>query len=85
MRNINPVVSEISATRVEDGLNNFVVSHRVDMLAVLPHEHSLLELLFKSTTTERLIAASSIPLLLLPPLPPVNISLVRDTHEATTK
>ena len=44
----------------------FVLQYKVDMLVLLPHRHSVIENLVKSSITRKLIFDAYLPLLLLP-------------------
>jgi nucleotide-binding universal stress UspA family protein len=51
---------------VTDTLTDFVQQQQVDLVALVPHQHSLLERLFFKSTTKSMIFKSSVPLLILP-------------------
>jgi hypothetical protein len=56
----------IKAENVAKALNAFVVKHAVNMVAVIPHEHTLFEKLFTRSVTKDLVFHSNVPLLILP-------------------
>lgn len=47
-------------------LRDFIVEHEINMLALLPQKHSLLERLFMVSATRELIFETTVPILLLP-------------------
>jgi len=51
---------------VAKALNNFVKEHAIDLVAVIPHEHSLTERIFNRSVTKDLIFHTHVPLLILP-------------------
>jgi nucleotide-binding universal stress UspA family protein len=63
-----PVYECFEGTNEEDALNEFVRLHRVDMLVLLPHYHSMADRFFAKSTTRTMIFDSEIPLLILPGL-----------------
>jgi nucleotide-binding universal stress UspA family protein len=48
-------------------LNDFISKNSVDMLALLPHKHSLLERLFIKSITRSMVFEAHIPLFIIPP------------------
>lgn len=55
----------IKAENVAKALNDFVLEHGVNMVAVIPHEHSLFERIFTRSVTKDLVFNSDVPLLIL--------------------
>lgn len=51
---------------VSDALSFLVQAMPVQLLAIVPHQHSLLEKLFFGSTTKAMIAKTTVPLLVLP-------------------
>jgi nucleotide-binding universal stress UspA family protein len=56
----------INGENVAKAMNNFVVKNAVDMVAAIPHEHTLLERLFTKSVTKDLVFHTHVPLLVLP-------------------
>jgi hypothetical protein len=56
----------IKAENVAKALNVFVEQKAVKMVAVIPHEHDLLERIFSRSVTKDLVFKSKVPLLILP-------------------
>lgn len=48
-----------------DGINDFVSEHNVDLIAIIPHKHNLLERLFKESHTKKLAFHAQVPLIAL--------------------
>jgi nucleotide-binding universal stress UspA family protein len=51
---------------VAKAMNTFVEEHSADLVAVIPHEHNLVERLFTRSVTKDLIFHTRVPLLILP-------------------
>ena len=62
----------LKAENVAKALNTFVVENAVNMVAVIPHEHSWLERLFTRSVTKDLVFHTRVPLLILPGKKDVN-------------
>lgn len=63
---LEPVFQPIIGKKVTRALNDFVDEHQIDMLALLPHKHSLLGRWFMKSTTVKMVFDAKIPLLILP-------------------
>ncbi|GEO12167.1 universal stress protein [Segetibacter aerophilus] len=61
-----PYFEFIKAENVVKALNAFVKSKDVNMVAVIPHEHSFLERVFTRSVTRDLVFKAVVPLLILP-------------------
>lgn len=66
LTDIHPSFEFIKAENVARGLNSFVTDHAIDMVVVIPHEHTLFERLFVRSVTKDLIFNCKVPLLILP-------------------
>lgn len=66
LRTLDPSYKLIENKDVTTALNAFNTANRVDMLALLPHKHSLLESWFVKSTTRAMILETPIPLIILP-------------------
>lgn len=53
-------------TSVSGALETFATEHTIDMMAMIPHKHNLLERFFVESTTNKMIFHTHIPLLILP-------------------
>ncbi|MEJ7682492.1 MAG: universal stress protein [Segetibacter sp.] len=51
---------------IAKAMNNFVREHAVDMVAVIPHEHDLIEKMFTRSVTKDIVFHTHVPLLILP-------------------
>jgi hypothetical protein len=60
---LNPTFHYIENADVEDGLNIFATRNQLDILLTIPKKHSLLEGLFKKSSTKQLLAGSQIPVM----------------------
>lgn len=49
--------------KFEDGLNDFIDEHPVDMIVMLPREHTLLDRILRGNHTRKIVLHSKIPLL----------------------
>ncbi len=59
-------VRTIEADTVLNGVKNFTKSHHLDLLSVVPKEHSFFEKLFKKSITKTIALNPSVPLLTIP-------------------
>lgn len=51
---------------VVEGINHFADQHDIDMLAMLPHEHGILERIMNRSITRKMVFHTRLPLLVLP-------------------
>lgn len=63
---LDPVYESIEGKDVIKALNEFTGKYRVNMLALLPHKHSLPARLLGKSTTRSMVFETKIPLLILP-------------------
>lgn len=68
IRALDPSYGTIEGRSVPEALNHFIEGYHVNMLAILPHKHSLLERWFTKSTTRSVLFETPIPLLILPDL-----------------
>jgi len=66
LRTLDPVYKCIEDKDVSKALNEFNAAYHVDMMALLPHKHSLIDRWFSKSTTHDMIFETPIPLLILP-------------------
>ncbi len=59
-------VRTIEADNVLNGIKNFTQNHNLDLLSVVPKEHSFFEKLFKKSITKTIALNPSVPLLTIP-------------------
>ncbi|OEK01005.1 hypothetical protein BFP97_05535 [Roseivirga sp. 4D4] len=50
---------------VDDGINDYIDEHNIDLLVIVPKKHKLLERIFKASVTKKMAYHSKIPLLVL--------------------
>ena len=68
IRTINPIYERIDGNEIPASLNKFIKDYKVNLLAILPHDHNFLERIFIKSTTSAMIFETYIPLLILPSL-----------------
>ena len=68
LRTLDPVHESIVGKDVPVALDDFALRYHVDILAMLPHKHSLMERLFFKSTTREMVFETHLPLLILPDL-----------------
>lgn len=66
IRTLDPVYERVEGKDVPASLKKFIKGYRVNLLAILPHKHSLLKSLFMKHTTTSMVFESDIPLLIIP-------------------
>lgn len=66
LADLRPSYRFLEAENVAKAMNDFVKQHAVDMIAVIPHKHTLFERLFTKSVTKNLVFHTSVPLLILP-------------------
>jgi nucleotide-binding universal stress UspA family protein len=66
VRTLDPVYEAIEGKDITIALSDFIREYKVDMLALLPHKHSLLETWFNKSITRSMVFETHIPLLILP-------------------
>ncbi len=79
MRTLDPKYEYLPDCNSEDGLKNFIRNGRIDMLAMIPHKHSLLQRWLHKSHSKSMFFENQIPVLILPDmkrkLKPVGSSL----------
>ncbi len=63
---LHPEYKFPQSKRIIDGLEDFITTYKIDLLALIPHRHNLLKRLFLMSTTKQMIFHSHIPLMILP-------------------
>ncbi len=53
----------MEAEHIEDGLMEYIKTHQIEVIAVMPRKHNVWEKLFKSSISKQLIHHSNIPIL----------------------
>ena len=66
LRGLDPVFEYPAGSSITKTLDEFVKSHAIDLLVMIPHKHDLLERFFTESITRKMIFHSDIPLLVLP-------------------
>ena len=51
---------------IVSGINDFVESHNIDMIAIIPHRYSLMERLFHKSISKEMAFHTHVPLFALP-------------------
>lgn len=86
LKNLDPVFEFPTGSSIPKTLESFVKEHDIQLLAIIPHKHDLLERFFTESLTKEMIFHSHIPLLVLPqkknghPGNQINMSQVNQTH-----
>jgi len=62
---LQPTYEFIKEDNVTKAMNNFVKQHAVDMVALIPRQHDLLQKIFTRSITKEMIFQTRVPLLLL--------------------
>lgn len=66
LKKLNPVFEFPSGRSIAKTLDGFVKDHAIDLMAIIPHKHDLLERIFAESITKKMIFHTDIPLLVLP-------------------
>lgn len=66
VRELAPIYKQIAGKSIPEALNEFIAQYHIDLLALLPHKHSLLERLFFKSATRSMIFETDVPLLIIP-------------------
>jgi nucleotide-binding universal stress UspA family protein len=66
LTSLHPSFEFSQGENVARAMNSFVKQHAVDLIAVIPHEHTLLERIFTKSVTKDLVFHTHVPLLILP-------------------
>ena len=66
LKSLDPVFEFPSGSNITKALDGFIKNHSIDMLAMIPHKHDLLERFFTESITRKMLFHTHIPLLVLP-------------------
>jgi nucleotide-binding universal stress UspA family protein len=66
VRSLDPEYKYAENTNVTEALNEFIINYNIDLLAMVPHQHSLLERWFTGSRTRNMIFKTQVPILILP-------------------
>ncbi|MBU3713806.1 MAG: universal stress protein [Ferruginibacter sp.] len=66
LHHLHPEYKFLRSKRITECLENFIRDYNIDLLAVIPHRHNILERLFSASMTKKFIFHTHIPLLVLP-------------------
>ena len=64
-RNLDHNYQFVINENVEEGINDYIESHNIDLLVMLPRKHNLFHVLFKENWTEKMAYHTKIPLMTL--------------------
>ncbi len=65
LKEVNPGFHFIQVKDIEEGINDFADSNNIDLLITIPKKHKLLEHIFRSGSTKKLVFHSHIPVMCL--------------------
>jgi len=65
LKNVSPTFHFTYHQEVEEGIIDYVQSHGIGMIAILPKSYSFIERLFRESLTEKMVFHSQMPLLVL--------------------
>lgn len=77
VRSLDPEYEFPEKKSIPGALDEFINTHHIDMLAMMPHKHSLLERWFIKSTTRSMLFKTHIPLLILPE---IKIAFEKSAH-----
>ena len=63
LEDLNPSYHFIDNVDIEDGINEFAEKNNLDLLITIPKKHSLLDALFKHSSTKELVTHSHVPVM----------------------
>ena len=63
LEDLDPKYHFINHKDVEDGINEFAETNNIDLLITIPKKHSLLDNLFKHSSTKELVTHSHVPVM----------------------
>ena len=63
LQDMNPNYHFINHVDIEDGINEFAETNNIDLLITIPKKHTLLDGLFKSSSTSQLVRQSHVPVM----------------------
>jgi nucleotide-binding universal stress UspA family protein len=82
LTSLHPSFEFSKAENVAKAMNTFVKQHAVDLLAVIPHEHTLFERIFTKSVTKDLVFHSHVPLLILPFVNTGKLTVEEDVYSS---
>ncbi|MEP7165706.1 MAG: universal stress protein [Ferruginibacter sp.] len=65
-KDLDPVLEYPSGSNITKTIEGFIKEHEIDLLAIIPHKHDLLERFMTESITKNMIFHTEIPLLVLP-------------------
>ncbi len=65
LKELNPVYHLINSSDIEKGIEEFAETNKLDMLIIIPKNHTLLHRLFKKSISKQLVIHSHLPILAL--------------------
>ena len=66
LKAMNPTLECLQGPDVSDSIETYVKNNHVNMIAMIPHTHSLLESVFAGSVTKKMAFLTHVPLLVLP-------------------
>ena len=63
LEDLNPAYHFVNNKDIEDGINEFAETNNIDLLITIPKKHSLLDGLFKHSSTKGLVMQSHVPVM----------------------
>ncbi|MCW3109987.1 MAG: universal stress protein, partial [Segetibacter sp.] len=79
-KNLNASFDFISDNSVTHAMNEFVKENRIDMMAMIAHEHNILERIFVKSNIKEMLFRSHVPLIILPGK--VNVEYAEEVDES---
>ena len=66
MKQLSPSIEFLKEEDIGDALNHFIETHKISMLAMIAHPHSLIERLFSKSSIKEMMFETHLPLMILP-------------------
>jgi len=63
LEEVHPEYHFITRKDIEDGINEFVEKHNIDLIIAIPKKHKLLDGLFKKSSTRQLVFETHVPVM----------------------
>jgi nucleotide-binding universal stress UspA family protein len=82
VRQLHPSFEFVKDDDVIHALNQFVSDHQIDLVAMIAHEHTILERIFIKSHIKEMLFEANVPLMILPDK--VDMAVVKQLYETTT-
>lgn len=66
LKDLDPVLEFPSGSNVINALDGFIKEHSIDLMAIIPHKHDMMERLMTESITKKMLFHTHIPMLILP-------------------